>query len=118
MSYNIDSCEIISSNGFRVHKEKADAAIDKVGSDGPEACPFEVLDFGEDGYAEIASWHFYGEGSGRAFRDGSFATFAEATEGDADIVLTWEGGDSHSGVRVKDGKVTFHKVVLALGEAE
>jgi hypothetical protein len=117
MSYNIDSCEIISSKGFRVHKDKADAATNKVGSDGPEAWPFEDLDFDEDGYAEIDSWNFYGEGSGWAFRDGSFAEFAQATEGEADIILTWEGGDSHSGARIKDGKVTFHKVVMALGEA-
>jgi hypothetical protein len=40
------------------------------------------------------------------------------TKGDADIVLTWEGGDSHSGVRVRDGKITWHEVVMALGEEE
>lgn len=35
-----------------------------------------------------------------------------------DLVICWEGGDSYTGLRVVDGKVTRHKVVMGLGEEE
>ncbi len=38
------------------------------------------------------------------------------TTGSADLLLTWEGGDSHTGIRVVNGKVTKHEVVFALGD--
>lgn len=45
-----------------------------------------------------------------------FVKVLSHTKGKADIVLTWEGGDSLSGFRVEDGKVTQREVVMALGE--
>jgi len=36
--------------------------------------------------------------------------------GSADLIVTWEGGDSRTGVRLLNGKLTFHKVELALGD--
>ena len=36
--------------------------------------------------------------------------------GSADIVYTWERGEYFTGVRVVDGVVTRHEVVMALGD--
>ena len=38
------------------------------------------------------------------------------TRGSADIVYTWEGGEFFTGVRVLDGVVTRHEVVMTLGD--
>lgn len=52
----------------------------------------------------ITNLRWNGEGSGRTLK-----TLTEkllpATLGSADILFTWEGGDSHSGLIVNDGKV-------------
>jgi hypothetical protein len=37
------------------------------------------------------------------------------TQGLADLLIIWEGGDSISGLRVNDGEVTEHDVVMSLG---
>ena len=120
MSYNIDSVEILSSSNFRVHRNKAKRAAAKAAKQewAPECSPFEDLTFGEDGYAALARFWFYGEGSGAAWSEGVFDIYAKATEGEADLLVTWEGGDSFSGVRIHDGKMTRHKVVMTLGEEE
>ncbi len=36
--------------------------------------------------------------------------------GDASFLLTWEGGDSQTGLRIADGKAYEHKVDIALGD--
>lgn len=37
--------------------------------------------------------------------------------GPVDLLLTWEGGDSHSGLRLhSDGRVVEHRVSMILGE--
>ena len=53
-----------------------------------------------------------------SFSGSSVSSFHKAlaeTEGAADLLLTWEGGESHTGLRVVDGKVTEHEVVFTLG---
>lgn len=54
-----------------------------------------------------------GEGSGHTF-DMLLAAL-KFFRGSADLVLCWEGGDSFSGLRVKDGRVTQHEVIMTLG---
>ena len=39
------------------------------------------------------------------------------TDGYADLLVIWEGGDSITGLRVNDGEVVAHDVVIHLGEA-
>ena len=39
------------------------------------------------------------------------------TQGMADVLLIWEGGDNITGLRVNDGEVVAHEVVIHLGEA-
>lgn len=68
-------------------------------------------------YPITATELWAGELSGRTYDD-LINEVLPVTSGDADIVFTWEGGDSHTGVRVRGGVVTRHKVVLALGESE
>jgi hypothetical protein len=36
--------------------------------------------------------------------------------GSADLIVTWEGGNGCSGLRLLNGKVTEHEVVMALGK--
>jgi len=53
-----------------------------------------------------------------SFSGSSVSSFYKAlaeTEGAADLLLTWEGGESHTGLRVVDGTVTEHEVVFTLG---
>ena len=70
----------------------------------------------DDGYALITNFWWSGEGSGNAVECGAFRKLLSFTKGSADILLTWEGGDSFSGYRVVDGVVTRHMVEMTLGE--
>lgn len=54
-----------------------------------------------------------GEGSGSCF-DTLKDKVLTLTTGSAEILFTWEDGDSHSGLIVNDGKVTEAEVVFAL----
>ena len=56
-------------------------------------------------------------GSGSSY-DTLIETVLPAFEGEADLVLTWEDGDSFTGLRLRDRVVTKHKVVMTLGEEE
>ena len=38
------------------------------------------------------------------------------TQGSADLLVIWEGGDSLTGLRVHNGVVTEHEVVMRLGK--
>ena len=40
----------------------------------------------------------------------------QKTKGSAELLLTWEGGDSFTGLRVVDGKVTKHDIRFSLGD--
>lgn len=55
-----------------------------------------------------------GEGSGNSFEDVFVKKIAQHIMGKADLVYTWEGGDSLSGLRIIDGKVEECDVVQTL----
>jgi hypothetical protein len=55
-----------------------------------------------------------GEGSGYSWD--LFEELLTKFIGGADLIVTWEGGDSLSGLRLLNGKVTKHCVIRALGE--
>lgn len=57
---------------------------------------------------------WYGEGSGRS--SDLFLLLLGETEGRADILVCYEGGDSYTGIRVEDGVVTERRVEFVLGD--
>lgn len=119
MSYNIGSIAIVASDGFRV----SIAALAQIRAEFTHVPDGNMFDNSvcwepavDDGYRypKWISWH--GEGSGSLYDD--LLRVLALFEGSADLVLTWESGDSFSGLRVKDGVVTRHKVLMVLGEEE
>ncbi len=125
MSYNIDSVEVIDSHGFCITLAKLEA-IKPDECDMPEGNVFDMVDEGHhvekfkgpDGSGVqlicLSGFWWYGEGSGRA--EDTLIEVLSHFDGRADLLLTWEGGDCHSGLRLRDGKVTKHEVVFALGD--
>ncbi len=110
MSYNIDSIDYIRGKLYmsRAARRSAEAAFDL-----PEICFLNESD-GDvcfDGDAIDKLW-WSGAGSGHAFK--TLKQVLAQTTGNADLLLTWEGGDSHTGLRVVEGVVTEHEVGFCL----
>lgn len=124
MSYNCDS--ILSLEGTLVlAKADFDRLLKKYCHELPEQCFLveqegrfdddaeedEVLVF--DGIGASLTW--CGEGSGYSYVDVFLKEVVPCLKGKADFVLTWEGGDSITGLRIKDGKAVemdvAHKLV-------
>ena len=76
----------------------------------------ERLDGNDADWFALKHVEWYGEGSGRSFEKMQQAL--ALCDGSADLLLTWEGGDCHSGLRLRDHKVTRHVVEMVLGEEE
>lgn len=145
MSYNIDSIDIVASDDFGITPEAlALAEKDAPETGWPESNVFAqvrergVIDVGQCvsrsanifkregvsayGMSGPARWvftpgrfWFTSDGSGWAF-DALLANILPRFTGRADLVVCWEGGDSFTGLRVVDGKVTKHEVVRTLGK--
>ncbi len=116
MGYNIDTTEIIEGSlSIRVgdFRRLAKELEDQL----PE-CSF--LNEGKAPEANMANeklyplkilwWNGGNSESEKLFAD----KVAPFLVGEADVLLTWEGGDCHSGWRIKDGKVTQCSVKMAL----
>lgn len=113
MSYNIDT-SVTLSGSLRILTIHV-AGIQHL--DIPEDCFAADLDpYSLEPDQEIDDVNWRGEGSGHSFRDVLIAEILPLTTGSADVIFTWEGGDSFSGLRIVDGVVTEHKVVMALGD--
>lgn len=119
MSYNIDSVDIVASDGFRIARAEWEALAEENEADLPE------ISFLDDQWATdccVPDGEFLvpkrmwwsGEGSGHS--EELFMSLLASFKGNADLVLTWEGGDSFSGLRLVDSVVTEHKVTMSLGE--
>jgi hypothetical protein len=65
----------------------------------------------------ITTIRWYGEGSGSTMETLT-GKILPSTLGCADILFTWEGGDSHSGLIVNDGKVIEADVRFVLTPKE
>lgn len=113
MAYNIDSIEILKQDNFTISDE-AFAAIDVVGPELWDDC--EEAQKVRD-YISRNCFPWSGEGSGRGI-DNLIEEVLPRFTGNADLLLTWEGGDSHSGIRIVDGVVTKHVVEMTLGDEE
>jgi hypothetical protein len=114
VSYNIDSWEQIGGEKLRISKKNAAKLRRKFRGESPEIWFVDDLKFGDDDYAEV-DLGISSEGSGNFFRE-HMAEVAKVLEGEADFFLTWEGGDSHSGLRIRGGKAYRMEVVFSLRE--
>ena len=126
MSYNIDSIDIVHKKGFCITRTKLER-LERENPERPESTVFEFLtDAPRDGWFElvkgpddvelICPHMFWWSGEGSGHSEEMLIAILSEFEGDADLVLTWEGGDTHTGIRLRDGVVTKHEAVLALGE--
>lgn len=118
MSYNIGSIDIVASEGFAITRPQLTALISAYADQAPEASfcsedwPARCCEE-HRGMLFVKSIDWSGEGSGRGFD--FFKDALTKFLGSADLILTWEDGDSHSGIRLLNGQVTEHEVVMALG---
>ncbi len=111
MSYNIDNVQVLSST-LKISEKNAKKAW-KLGP--PEGIlDINDLVFDDDGYTNLNQFDWCGAGSGNMYSDGTFEKFVAFTEGDADLILTWEGGDSHTGLRIRNGKMRECEVIMTL----
>lgn len=107
MSYNIDSILTIYENSFGFGPTFDDLA-EKHQSVAPENSVFD------DDWNVTQPFAWCGEGS-----ESSFDVLLEVLasfEGQVDLVLIWEGGDLIDGLRLRNHKVTRHRVLCSLGE--
>lgn len=113
MSYNIDSIDYIGDDRLAISGEQfARLALNVPRKDRP-AGDF-ISDLKEDEPSQVLhriSWQ--GECSGYTFH--LFIHALSLTTGKAELVICWEGVDSYTGLRIVDGKVTKHKIVMRLG---
>lgn len=118
MSYNIDSIEVLKCSARMLAADVL--ALSERESDLPESHFLEEMvnvPASPDGTIPIDPEKFWwsGEGSGHAwdfFKD----EVAPKIIGTIEAVLTWEGGDSHTGLRVVNGKVTEPAVKMTLAD--
>ncbi len=123
MSYNVTAIDIIASEGFAIPRTLWRAlalpsngtAVDAPGHsfldpNWPQSCDVEEV----RGILFVTRLPWTGECSGMYWD--TFKQLLAAFLGSADLIVTWEGGDSRTGLRLINGKVTEHEVVMALGE--
>jgi hypothetical protein len=119
MSYNVDSTEIIILDAWMLAldiKRLRDEHDDEL----PENCFLADLDGAEPddaGRVKLTDMNWRGEGSGYSF-DMFVSDIAPFIYGTVEVVFTWEGGDSHSGLAIKDGKVAKCEVTMAIVKPE
>ncbi len=113
MSYNIDDFKVLSGQlGIRA------ADVRKLRKEYKDNGPcnetfvddlFEIIDGEEDPPKvidiDMNSFRWTGEGSGSTF-DYFRENIVPMLRGFADVVIIWEGGDSITGLRIKDGVAT------------
>ena len=112
MSYNCDSIEYISGK-LSIKRSVAVEALQKHADELPESDFISEAVSSSDGLEpdsiiEIENPWWGGEGSGRSYV--LFKELLSLTTGAADLLLTWEGGDSINGLRVSEGNVHEKKV--------
>jgi hypothetical protein len=119
MSYNIDSVDIVNGGPITISRADLDELWEDAEDSGevPEVNLFDQgIDRADvDGKVQFESAIWWsGEGSGGTF-DRLVEHVLPAFDGDADLVICFEGGDSYEGLRLRDHKVTRHEVIMSLG---
>lgn len=123
MSYNVTAIDIVKSEGFAIPRtlwrelalgertKPEDAPEDSFLSPSwPQSSDVEEI----RGILFVKRLPWRGEGSGTSWE--TFKRTLALFLGSADLIVTWERGDSRTGIRLLNGKLTFHKVELALGD--
>lgn len=111
MSYDIDGVRYISGE-LTIGRDKAINFRDTHEDRLPEDTFLHDVSLRDPEPFVIKNPSWCGEGSGRSFD--LFKRALALTQGEADILLTWEGDGSFTGLRVRDGVVTEHKVKFRL----
>jgi hypothetical protein len=115
MSYNIDSVTLIHSKDFSIEEDEYYRLKGKHEDEYPECSIFDgdAVEL-RDGRFYIKNFWWSGERSGHS--EELLREVLAEFDGEADLILTWEGGDSFTGLRLRDNEVVEHEVVMALGE--
>lgn len=119
MSTNITAVEVLHVDNFRLPKKIWEEWCQKDDQGTLERAECSFLDlepkYKEDEFYYFTNFAWSGIGSGNNFEH-LIEYFLPHFKGEAHLVFIWEGGNmGEDGVRVKDGKVTFHDIVKALG---
>lgn len=120
MSYNIDTVRLLETTDARIRLTDVDALLERLEDDLPEACFLRDLADktpDENGMVEISDLDWSGEGSGKTFRE-NFPEVVPYIVGRVEAILVWEGGDSTTGLRIVDGKMTKPAVIQTLTPEE
>lgn len=112
MSYNVDSTEV-TRNDASMEARDVITLSEALEGELPEIHFLEdmiddaqrALLAGEPArLIPLPNLHWSGEGSGHAVKDVLVARIAPRVRGRIDAIFTWEGGDSFSGLVIRDGK--------------
>lgn len=125
MSYNIDNCETLLNDNFRIKGSQLKKAIEELTHDGPERSFLSDLPdpSSKNSGWKANTWYFIdtlewsGEGSGHIY-DSLLKIVLPKTMGSVEVIFTWEGGNSINGLRVKNGIVEECEVTLKLGKGK
>ena len=120
MSYNVTRVECLALDA-KIHTRTLQRLLKRVRThEGDGKAPsdnflahHERAEADADGFVKLKSLAWTDDWSGYALE--LFETILTEIEGTAEIVLTWEGGDSFTGYRVHDGVVEKCPVIRALG---
>jgi len=119
MSYDVDSAEIIRGElRMRVEHYRAwRARADEL----PEIHPFhqeesELSEMLDENRRFVFEDFWWGGIRSNEFYYKTLPLLAADIEGDADVLFTWEGGDSHTIVRFRAGQAVEHATEFAAGK--
>jgi len=116
MSYNISTIEYIGPGRLTITATDLGRAMIELRGKAPEGSFIDdtmKLRVLSSDVLEVTRVDWCGEGANNT--EDLFAALSH-TQGMADLLLIWEGGDSMTGLRVNDGEVTAHDVDIRLGD--
>lgn len=118
MSFNPGSIKRIAGDDLTILNEDLKQLVTQYEKDLPEDCFItdnKTMSSSNSPTRTIRRLAWSGEGSGSSFDAVLVKAVLPRTRGIADFIVTWEDGDTHTGLRVVNGVVTQHEVVHALG---
>ena len=111
MSYNITHTEYLGRGRLSIRRSEAARFRKRYKDLLPETNFLDDIEEGR-GFFEIEEPLWCGEGSGMAYD--LLPEILACTEGKALILFVWEGGDSQTGLEVKDGVVRTRGVKVEM----
>lgn len=117
MGFNVDMVEYLTDSKLSITGEKVKELLEQYKEDyAPESIIDNLLVMTERENILDGCW-LYAEGSGSFYAD-YIEHFLSQTTGCADLMFCWEGGESYTGLRVKNGQVIEMDVKHILVESE